>query len=176
MERLKVVLKRIKQDREDGIHPYVDPALDAELTKKLKKVLRLNIDAKKSSGEAKPEKKKDAGSDGEEGAAFNIQDELLKGKDEEEQELAKALWDLIDERISKERQEDKDAGFTHDRDSFSLNEQDLAELKKLYDDETGAKLNHIEDETEYAEAWLEWVKEKIPAKLSATKTWPKTPL
>jgi hypothetical protein len=26
MERLKTVLKRTKQDREDGVHPFVDPA------------------------------------------------------------------------------------------------------------------------------------------------------
>jgi hypothetical protein len=86
LERLKTVLKRIKQDREDGIHPYVDPALDAELTRKLKKVLRLNIEAQKNKEGAEGEQEEaagDAGSD-EEGAAFSIRDALLKGKNEEE--------------------------------------------------------------------------------------------
>ena len=29
-------------------------------------------------------------------------------------------------------------------------------------EETGACLNHIEDEDEWKEAWLEWVQDKIP--------------
>ena len=74
LERLKTVLKRVKQDREDGLHPYIDPALDAELSKKLKKVLRLNIDSKQegvAEGDGEAEEAA-SGSDGEEGATFSL--------------------------------------------------------------------------------------------------------
>ena len=42
MERLKNVLKRIKQDKEEGLHPFVDPKEAKRLEKKLRQALKLS--------------------------------------------------------------------------------------------------------------------------------------
>ena len=40
LEQLKRVLQRVRQDKEDGVHPFVDPAQARELDRHLKKVLK----------------------------------------------------------------------------------------------------------------------------------------
>jgi hypothetical protein len=44
MDKLKKVLKRLKEDREDGLdrHPFLDPQESLKLDEKLRKILRLN--------------------------------------------------------------------------------------------------------------------------------------
>jgi hypothetical protein len=46
MEKLKKVLKRIKSDVQDNIHPFIDPEQDGRVEVQLKKILKLRIDGK----------------------------------------------------------------------------------------------------------------------------------
>jgi len=59
MEQLKTILQRVKQDKEDGFHPFVDKALDRELEAKLQQTLKVykenKAKAKEGDGEAESE-------------------------------------------------------------------------------------------------------------------------
>ena len=152
MEKLKKVMKRVKQDREDGVHPFVDPKMERELDAKIRKVLKLNI------GDAKPEPVKEP----EEGQQLSYQEHVINSiQDDEERQIAKALANLLNERRSKEQEEDSEDEHLFD-DTFSLNDKEIDELRKAYEDETGVHLNKITDAEEYKKAWVEWVTDKIP--------------
>ena len=95
MDKLKTVMQRIKQDREDGLHPYLDPAHEQEVTNKLRKVLKLNIQKSKGSGSAT-----------EEGEQSTEPEESSEPVEIDETEIQAALKALINERKAKEQGED----------------------------------------------------------------------
>lgn len=72
-----------------------------------------------------------------------------------------ALVNLINERRSKEQQEDSEDEHLFDN-TFSLDDKEIQELRAAYEEETGFHLNKITDEEEFKTAWVEWVTNKIP--------------
>jgi hypothetical protein len=155
MEKLKKVLKRIKDDVKDNLHPFIDPEADGRVENQLKKILKLRIE-ERGADEAAQE---DAGDDEEKPktAEQYVLDEI---NDDEEKEIAKELFNFVNERRAKERAEDFEAGEEWDED-IALNDADIAEIEKLYIEENGLHLADIEDEEEYLAAWIEWVQTKI---------------
>lgn len=56
MEKLKTVMKRIKNDIKDNIHPFIDSKEDTRVETQLRKVLKLRIDDRAAQdGEAAEE-------------------------------------------------------------------------------------------------------------------------
>ena len=49
-------------------------------------------------------------------------------------------------------------------DGKPLSDENLERLMDLYYKDKGLHLNDIEDDDEFKEAWLEWVKDKVPNK------------
>ena len=54
MEKLKTVMKRIKNDITNNLHPFIDPEQDGKIENQLRKILKLRID-EKNTGEAAQE-------------------------------------------------------------------------------------------------------------------------
>ena len=128
--------------------------------------------------EAKPK----AAAEGEEGeeteAAEEENGDVKKSRDEQliddlaDEETDKALelelLKYIRKRQELEREENLKAGFTPEEeapltfDGKPLSDEDLERLMDLHRKDRGLHLNEIEDEEEYKEAWLEWVKTKVP--------------
>jgi hypothetical protein len=79
------------------------------------------------------------------------------------------LLKFIRKRQELEREENLKAGFTPEEeapltfDGKPLSDEDLERLMDLHRKDRGLHLNDIEDEEEYKEAWLEWVKTKVPS-------------
>lgn len=67
---------------------------------------------------------------------------------------------MVGERRDKERAEDIEAG-DYSEEEDHLNDADINEIQKLFDEENGTHLQAIEDEDEYLAAWVDWVKTKI---------------
>jgi hypothetical protein len=155
MEKLKKVLQRIKNDVKDNLHPFIDPEADGRVENQLKKILKLRIE-ERGTDEAAQE---DAGDD-EDKPKTAEQYILEKINDDEEKEITKELFNFVNERRAKERAEDFEAGEEWDED-IALNDEDIAEIEKLYIEENGLHLADIEDEEEYLAAWIEWVQTKI---------------
>ena len=162
MEKLKKVLQRTQKDKEDGLHPFIDPTQEKKLDDQLRKVLKLNIDAKKSKAEGEEEKEEEADEDAEKVLTFEEQT-IENIQDPEEKEIMQALMDLIKERKSSENVEDNvseeniEAAF-----KATVTDAERQELLKYYEEETGAHLDLIEDEEEFKTAWIEWFKTKLP--------------
>jgi len=52
MEKLKKVMERMQNDKQEGTFPWtIDPKEEAKLNEKLRNVLKLNIEAKKAGAE-----------------------------------------------------------------------------------------------------------------------------
>ena len=104
MEQLKKVLEQVKQDKEEGLHPFIDPAQDRELEQKLKKTLKEYKNKKAESKEASEGKEEDEEDQSEEAKAAEA---LIAefGKTEEEKEMAKDLIEFLNDRTRKENEE-----------------------------------------------------------------------
>jgi len=76
MDKLKNVLKRMSEDREDGIdrHPFLDPVESQKLDEKLRKVLKLNSGAE---GEAAEEAAAEASDDEDGEKILTVEERLI---------------------------------------------------------------------------------------------------
>jgi len=108
MDKLKTVLKRMSEDREDGIdrHPFLDPMESKKLDEKLRKVLKLNSAAEGEVAEEAAEASDDE--DGEK--ILTVQERLLNVAEDnygaDDAEILKAIFDIIKEKQVKETAED----------------------------------------------------------------------
>lgn len=66
---------------------------------------------------------------------------------------------MVREKKQKEEAQDIEDG-DYEYEGQDLEDSDIAEILALYEKEGGHHLNLIEDEDEFKEAWVEWVKDK----------------
>lgn len=101
MEKLKKVLKRLAEDREDGLdrHPFLDPKESQRLDEKLRKLLKVNT-KEAAEGDAEEEAAEASEEEGEKIPTYHEQ--LFKIIEEDEGagdvEILRAIWDIIKEK------------------------------------------------------------------------------
>ena len=103
MDKLKKVLKRMKADREDGVHrhPWLDPQEAEKIDEKLRDLLKLNMKDEPAEGQEEAE---EAGSD-EEAPKKSVDDQIkdavkqmIAGDDAEEGKFMDALSGFLEEK------------------------------------------------------------------------------
>jgi hypothetical protein len=146
MEKLKKVLKRIKSDHKEHLHPFIDEEEDFRVDQQLRKILKQRVDQR-------PKEVAKKGNDDEERVKTAEEYLLEEIEEDEEKELTKELFRLIREKQQKEREEDLQDGEVDEHEEL-LNDKDLQELRQMYMDETGYHLHDIEDEEEFIKAWI----------------------
>lgn len=85
MDKLKQVLKRIAEDREDGIdrHPYLDPQESEKLDEKLRNIFNLKKNKKTEGAEGEEAEEAAEASEEEDGEkSLTIDERLIKATEE----------------------------------------------------------------------------------------------
>lgn len=104
MEKLKKVMKRLTEDREDGLdrHPFLDPQESQKLDEKLRKVLKLNSKEAVEGEEAAEASEEE---DGEK--ILTVQERLIKVAEEnpgaDDAEIIKAVFSILREKQENEK-------------------------------------------------------------------------
>ena len=57
MEELKVIMQRIKQDKDDNLHPFIDPKQNKNLVENIKRTLDKWKESRPASAEGEGEEK-----------------------------------------------------------------------------------------------------------------------
>tara|TARA_B110000285_G_C15135933_1_gene626903 strand:- start:1004 stop:1696 length:693 start_codon:yes stop_codon:yes gene_type:complete len=179
MEKLKKVLKRLNEDREDGVdrHPFLDPEESAKLDEKLRKVLKLKSKGGEEGEAAEEEAAASEEEDGEK--AMTIQERLIQVTEEndgaDDAEIFKAVMGILKEKQAEEKAQDQEAGdYESDEEEQVgiIGDAELEELLTYYKEKTGAHLADIEDEEEKEEKYLEWFKSQVARKVGAKRPGP----
>jgi len=158
-------------------HPWLDPEEAAKIDEKLRSVLKLNIKSKSSGNDEEKAESEEANSD-DEGAKKKSNDDVFKesmfnnmSADADDKQITEALFELLDEKRTKEKNEDTADGDHEklDKGDKLFGDGEIEELLELYKEELGLHLIDIEDEEEYIEKWFEWVQTKIKVKYGRQK-------
>lgn len=160
MEKLKRVLQRHQMDRNKHITPWLDfEQDDEELQQAMAKALNLGAD--KKPADAAPKE----GEDGDVPKFPDARERALNEVPLKYRKRAEQLLDYIQNLQAQEREEDLKDGIPLDEDRKPIwTDEQIHEIKQVWEQETGAFLNQIDDPEEFKKAWIEWVEKKISVK------------